>query len=274
MENELKLKLINKNKFIDLLKKTIIVQQNLLLEILPNEYILTKTFDEDITVVKYLKEEFSSIFEILPDQTVPDTVMFFGIYNLPKLISILGFVSDNDTISLEYGQPKKIKKSKKDEEKQTELPDKYIEVDKVLVANKKLQFVLECAHVELFHYLSDEKLESISQSDEYTIKFQFSLDERKNILNIMQLDDPDGIIDIMYTPKGVIFKGSDWKYNADFEIFENKEDLKDKVTIKKKNFKVIDNEIYDVFVSDSSIIFKSIDTDNIVIVGTVEDINE
>jgi hypothetical protein len=263
-QNELSFQITNISNLIDFLKKMSVVEQNLLLEIDVNDRVIAKTFDRDRTVVKKIECDFSSIFEYTGDEIKQR--VHIGIYNLPKFINVLGFLPDQTTFTL-------LKNEAKQTKKKVEVSE-YLEIDKILLKSSKINFDIDCAAKNLFVYLGDEKFVEITDIDNKKISFDFDLEERKNIFNLMNSDDSSEILTISYQNNNVLFSGKGWKYKADFKEIENENTENFSIMVKKKNIRSLDNLEYTAYLMDQHLVFKTKESDNIILVGAVlEDID-
>ena len=263
-------KLINKQRIIEMFKKIQPTQQkSVLFDLIPNERFYIKASDSETSFVKYLTEDFDQIFEILPDQEITEGHLLIGFYDIERVIAILAFFGDGDIVKFNIGKivdnTNKAKKNKKNDESVSILPDSYIDVDSVVFQSKSMKFEVNCADLEIFEYIKDEDMEDVIATDECELFFKFDSEERKKLSEIIKLDSKSANTKIEYSKKGIRFSGSGWNYKPKFSEITNNSESDMLVILSNKVFSVLDKELYDVYLSPSKVIFKSTETLNIII---------
>lgn len=263
-------KLINKQRIIEMFKKIQPTQQkSVLFDLIPNERFYIKASDSETSFVKYLTEDFDQIFEILPDQEITEGHLLIGFYDIERVIAILAFFGDGDIVKFNIGKivdnTKKAKKNKKNDESVSILPDSYIDVESVVFQSKSMKFEVNCADLEIFEYIKDEDMEDVIATDECELFFKFDSEERKKLSEIIKLDSKSANTKIEYSKKGIRFSGSGWNYKPKFSEITNNSESDMLVILSNKVFSVLDKELYDVYLSPSKVIFKSTETLNIII---------
>ena len=278
--NEIQLKILNKLKLIQMLKKCANVQDSTLLEVRLNDYILVKAFNEELSVLKFLKEDFSSIFEVEDEALTTvksEDVILIPIFDVKKFISILDFLSDGDNITLQFThsseKQKNSKKTKtKKETEESPFPDSYYETHNILLQSKKTHFNLKCTYLGMFEYLKDEKFNEIYDIENYITKFNLSIIEKRNVFKLMDLEDANGLVEVKYNKdkNTIVFaEGKAWQFKIETDEldFSSDCDSKGEIKIHKKNLKFIDDEEYDVYMHDLTILLQQKNSNNCVILG-------
>lgn len=250
--NEIKLKLKNKNEFIKFIKNFQGITDNLLIELKLNNTLCSKAFPDERNFLKRHSRDFDTMFET---EHKENKLIFIGIYSKDRFLKILSLINDNSDITLKYLG----KKAASD----------TIDISTIEIVDGNLVFNIDCAEFKLFTYLDDEKFDnSVSNTDECDIKFNFPTDVRKTINEYSDVDSDDSIT-FTYLGDGKLrFSGQSWKYDKKFENMES-DGLENKTsyTMKKSLFRKLNNLDYDVYIKNNKTIFKNSDNDEIIVIS-------
>ncbi len=260
--NEIKLKLKNKNEFLKFLKNFQGISENLLIELLINDKIISKAINGDErSLVKRHSRDFDTMFETDSQET---KLIFIGIYQVEKFLKVLNIISDNSTITLKHIE----KKGKK-----ANTNTNTIDISTIEITDGSLTFDIDCAEFKLFTYLDDEKFSNVvANTADNDIEFSFKYDLRKNINDYSDVEIDDQIT-ILYNGNDTLkFNGKTWKY--DFKIADLKTTLegKEKYNLKKSLFRKLSNYDYDVFIKKNKSIFINFENEEIIVIShTIEE---
>jgi hypothetical protein len=243
-------RVISPAKFTNFLRKFSSIESTLLVEI-ENENLKAKTHTPDRSVVKSSSISLEEVLEFVDGNENINVV--FGLYNIEKFASSFKhFGSDNFDLIIEY-----------------EKLDKTINVGTQLtLKNQKLNIRFECASYRIFTHISDDMMEKISGDLSEGISFDLDKNTQAQISSLSGIDNDHKLLTFKTEDKFIRAMGKSF----DLELVESHEKLESTTTtIYKQHFNVLDREDSNAVISDDKIVFRSVETNTIMVVGKTEE---
>lgn len=244
-------KLHSYGKLTGYMKKFSSIEKSLLFEISEGK-IIAKTYTPDKSVVKIGSILLSDVMDPIPSKIETDE----------KTIKIGLFAVDNFVASFKYFGENEIK---------LEIEDAIVGDDNVAIEmkaiSKTLKISFPCASISMFRYIDSTLAAKIMNTADSLFSFRIDKDTLAKISALSGLDNDNEIISIESSKAGeVSFKGKNFELIIPDVITEND----GKISFYKTHFGFIDKEDSEIFVTNSKVIFKSLETDTNIVIGKVE----
>lgn len=233
------------------MKKFSAVEKSLLFEISDGK-IIAKTHTPDKSVVKIGSVMLSDIMDFIPDKKTPVD---------ERNIKIGLFAVDNFVASFKHFGESEVK---------LEIEDSTVGDDNVATEmkaiSKTLKISFPCASTSMFRYIDATLAGKIMDTSTSLFSFRVDRDTLIKISALSGLDNDNEVISIESKAGEIAFKGKSFELS----IPGVTSDVNGKISFYKSHFGFVDKEDSEIFVTDSKIIFKSLETDTNIIIGRVE----
>lgn len=236
-------------KFMNFLKKFSSIESTLLVEI-ENGSLKAKTHTPDRSVVKSSSIAIEDVLEFVEgDENIN---LVFGLYNIEKFAGAFKhFGNDNFELHIEYDKLEKLNVG-------TQLNLK----------TRKLNILFDCASYRIFTHISDEMMERMIGDPDEGISFDMDKTVQSQITSLLSIDNDHKLVTFKTEKNFIRAVGKSF----DFELVENDEDFsKSTTTVHKQHFHFLDNEDANVVISDDKIIFRSNETDTVMVIGKIQE---
>lgn len=235
-------------RFTNFLKKFSSIESTLLVEI-ENGVIKAKTHTPDRAVVKSSSIAIDEILSI--SESDASTNVMFGLYNIEKFANAFKHFPNEFDLIVEYST----------------LEGNNVGTQLTLI-NKKLNVRFECASVRIFTHITDEMMNRIASDVDNGIEFELDKNAQGQISSLSGIDNDHKLLTFRTggTTISAIGKSFDLELTEADETLDNSD-----VTIYKQHFNVLDREDSKVVLSDDKIVFRSSETDTIMVVGKTEE---
>jgi hypothetical protein len=228
--------------------------ENLLLEITPNEF-FAKTYTPDRSAIKYSSLNIDEILQI-KDENLPENLKV-GLIGIKQFQQALKFLEGSDQISMGI-QYMTIAGLDTEEEN--------VAIRTSFNNNKDLQFSFENGSLTIYGVITNEKFfNDIANIDEPIFEFDLSLEDLVKIKKFVNIDKINTNLVAEYRKGSVIFGNQTFKYRLASQNNEGRTDSS--ARFPKSYLNMLDNESYRVKVSESRIVFTSADSQTILVVG-------
>ena len=235
-------------RFTNFLKKFSSIESTLLVEI-ENGVIKAKTHTPDRAVVKSSSISMSEILTVA-DGLTPTNVIF-GLYNIEKFANAFKHFSNEFDLIIDY----------------SELEGKNVGTQLTL-KSKKLNVRFECASYRIFTHISDEMMERIAGDVESGVEFELDKNLQSQISSLSGIDNDHKLLTFKTAATTISAIGKSF----DLELTESDDTLENSTTtIYKQHFNVLDREDSKVVLSEDKIVFRSSETDTVMVVGKTEE---
>ena len=132
--------------------------------------------------------------------------------------------------------------------------------------SKTLKISFPCASTSMFRYIDSTLASKIMNTAEAQFSFRVDKDTLTKISALSGLDSDNEVISIVSKDGEIHFKGKSFELNIPGVTADNE----GTISFYKSHFGFVDKEDSEIFVTDSKIIFKSLETDTNIVVGKVE----
>lgn len=239
-------RLSSSQNLINFMKRFSVIEKQLLFEINDNEMI-AKTYTVDKSVVKVSTISLDNIFSM--DDVSSENVKI-GLFSVDNFVSSFKNFTDDD-LSLEITSEK--------------VGNEMIGTELKLFS-KNLKILFPCASMSMFKYIDETMISNITNSDETIFSFIIDRDSLAKIADLSKFDSDNNTLSITSKDGEIFFKG---------KVFEmllpgSTSETDGSISFFKSHFSFIDKEEMEVFVLDSKIIFKSNESNTIIVIGKVE----
>jgi hypothetical protein len=235
-------------RFTNFLKKFSSIESTLLVEI-ENGVIKAKTHTPDRAVVKSSSIEISEILSVSEGDA--STNVMFGLYNIEKFANAFKHFASEFDLIIEF----------------SELDGKNVGTQLTL-KNKKLNVRFECASYRIFTHISDDMMERIAGDVDNGVEFELDKNIQSQISSLSGIDSDHKLLTFRTGGTTISAIGKSF----DLELTEADEKLDNSnVTIYKQHFNVLDREDSKVVLSEDKIVFRSAETDTVMVVGKTEE---
>ena len=245
-------KLHSHGKLTGYMKKFSAIEKSLLFEI-SGDKIIAKTHTPDKSVVKIGSIMLTDVMDLVPDKNAVDTD--------EKTVKIGLFAVDNFVASFKHFGENDVK---------LEVEDSAVGADNVATemkaTSKTLKIAFPCASTSMFRYIDATLAGKIMNTDDALFSFRVDKDTLTKVSALSGLDSDNEVISISSSKGEVSFKGKSFELNIPGVTTETDGDI----SFYKSHFGFVDKEDSEIFVTDSKIIFKSLETDTNIVVGKVE----
>ncbi len=242
-------RVMSPTKFTNFLRKFSSIESTLLVEI-ENGNLKAKTHTPDRSVVKSSSIALDEVLEFVDGDENLNVV--FGLYNIEKFASSFKhFGSDNFDLIIEYDNL-----------------DKTNVGTQLILKTKKLNVRFECASYRIFTHISDDMMERIAGDATEGISFDLDKNAQAQLSSLSGIDSDHKLLTFKTEDNFIRAIGKSF----DLELVESHEKLESTTTtIYKQHFNVLDREDSNVVISDDKIVFRSVETNTIMVVGKTEE---
>jgi len=133
-------------------------------------------------------------------------------------------------------------------------------------SSKNLKISFPCASTSMFRYIDAALASKIIDTTTALFSFRVDKDTLTKISALASLDSENDTLSITSKDGEVAFKGKSFEMSLPGVTSDTDGDL----SFYKAHFNFIDKEDSEVFVTDSKVIFKSLETDTAIVIGKVE----
>lgn len=237
-------KLHSNGNFSVYLKKFSAIEKSLLLEINDGKFI-AKTHTPDKAVVKMSSTLLTEIFDVKAN---PKNVKIglFAVDNFVQTFKHLGETDVNFDVESEKVS---------DEETATE----------IRIYNKSLKFTFPGASPSLFKYIDSSLAKKIGDTSSANYSFRIDKDTLSKISSLCSIDSENDTLKITTKDGSVYFSGKSFELQL-----PNVEAEDNSISFYKNHYGFVDKEDSEVYVLDNKVIFKSLETDTVIVIGRVD----
>ena len=239
------LKLHSNGNFSAYLKRFSAIEKNLLLEINDGKFI-AKTHTPDKAVVKMSSTALTEIFDV---KNAPTNVKI-GMWAVDNFVQTFKHLGETD-VKFEIESEKV-----NNEETATELK----------IYSKTLKFTFPGASPSLFKYIDSALASKITDTTASKYSFRVDKDTLTKLSALCSIDSDNDSISIISKGGAVFFSGK--SFELELEGVTAPED--DTISFYKTHFAFVDREDSEIHVLDSKVIFKSLESDTIIVIGKVD----
>lgn len=241
----------NLKPFSDWLKKFIIIDKSLLIEIdQKNNCFIAKSYNDEKSVVKYSKISFLDAGLTSKKTLTEDKLIKLGVYSVQRLMkSFEHFYSNNFTLSISYD----------------ELVDTKTYVGTaILIKSDLLKVKIDCSPLSIFSYISDELFFNKIAGTEVMSTLELNNIMIEKINSLCELDKDYKFLEWIIDKNKIYLRGKSFKLeiiNTDSPDFI--------LSLYKEQFMKIDSDSYDVIIGNEKIVYKSKNNDTVVVTSMV-----
>jgi hypothetical protein len=252
MAKVLEFKANNIHPFTSWIKRFSSVDNSLLLEIDETaQEFLAKTYNPEKSVVKFSRISFEDAGLKLTNKASLKARVKAGIYHIPRLMkSLEHFVSEEFYLGFKY--------------------DEIIGEDAgfvgtgILLKNSSLKMNLNCTPLHIFKYISDNLFTANIAQITPDVSFELPTLKIEKINSLCGLDNEYKFLDFKTKGNKLNIRGKSFEFTlADSGKAETG------ISIYKAQFEKIDTENYNVDLSDEKIVYKSKDSQTIIVTSMV-----
>jgi hypothetical protein len=245
---------INVNKIISFLDRYSQFDENLLLEITQDEF-YAKAYTPDRSAIKYSALSFDETFQI-KDEQIPDNLKV-GLINVKYYQQALKFLESSDQVSMNI-QYVKIAGLDTEEEN--------VAMKTTFNNNKDLQFSFENGSLTIYGIINNTKFfNEIANIPSPVFEFELSLEDLTKIKKFANIDKINNNLYAEYRKNSVIFGNQNFKYKLSSQKNEGRDN--NSARFPKSYLNMLDSESYNVKVSEKKLVFTSLDSKTILVVG-------
>lgn len=241
----------NVKPFTDWLKKFLVIEKSLLLEIdIPNKCFIAKTYNEEKSVVKYSKLFFDDAGLSLIKNYPNITLIKAGIYSIQRFIkSLEHFNSYEFDFSIQY--------------------DELVDSDNftataIQLKGNLLKIKIECTTLSIFQYISDDMFKNTIANTDIIAKFELQEVTIDKINSLCDLDKEYKFLEFVVRNKQIILRGKTFELNLAENGNENFV-----LSIYKEQFNKIDSDNYNVELGNEKLIYRSKNNETITVTSMV-----
>lgn len=240
-------KLHSSQKLAGYMKKFSVIEKSLLFEILDGR-IVAKTHTPDKSVVKIGSVLLSDIMD--PVASAVENVKV-GLFVVDNFVASFKHYDASTDVKLEVdGEP--------------------VSGDNVATnmkaTSKNLKISFPCASPSMFRYIDQELAKKITDTTQALFSFRVDKDTLSRISALLSLDSDNETLTILSEKGEVTFKGK----NFELTLPGVTSDKDGEISFYKSHFNFIDKEDSEVFVTESKVIFSSLESDTKIVIGKVE----
>lgn len=245
---KLNLKVEKSQKFNDFLKRFSSIDNSLLMEI-EDGVIKAKSYTPEKSVVKYSSIPLDEIFSEFSDINEPIKI---GILNLDKLANSFKFFGEGEfEFILEYDK---------------------VGADNagtgITLKNNSLKIDFQCASLKLFTYITDDILQTITDTSASKVDFLLPKEQQAKISSLFGIDSDYSKLSFNKKGDVVLAEGKNFK----LQIVDSGVDTKDdtELSVFKHHYAFLDREDSIVHIADEKLVFLSNESDTKMIIGEAE----
>jgi len=243
----------NVKSFSSWLKRFSSIEKSLLLEL--NEAgkcFVAKSYNEQKSIVKYSKISFSDAGFTLTKESLGETLLKIGVYDIQRIIKSLDhFQTGEFSMVVQYDEV--------DDGKEKELAGIAI-----LLKSSALKMKIDCSSLRVFKYISEDVFKTRIVKTKSVLNFDLSSATIDKINSLCDLDKDYDFLDFVAKDSKVIVRGQS------FELALSDKDGEGAISVYKNQFAKIDLENYGVEFGDDKLVFTSKDSDTITVTSMVE----
>lgn len=245
---KLNLKVEKSQKFNDFLKRFSSIDNSLLMEI-EDGVIKAKSYTPEKSVVKYSSIPLDEIFSEFSDINEPIKI---GILNIDKLANSFKFFGEGEfEFILEYDK---------------------VGADNagtgITLKNNSLKIDFQCASLKLFTYITDDILQTITDTSASKVDFLLPKEQQAKISSLFGIDSDYSKLSFNKKGNEVLAEGKNFK----LQIVDSGVDTKDdtELSVFKHHYAFLDREDSIVHIADEKLVFLSNESDTKMIIGEAE----
>lgn len=245
---KLNLKVEKSQKFNDFLKRFSSIDNSLLMEI-EDGVIKAKSYTPEKSVVKYSSIPLDEIFSEFSDINEPIKI---GILNLDKLANSFKFFGEGEfEFILEYDK---------------------VGADNagtgITLKNNSLKIDFQCASLKLFTYITDDILQTITDTSASKVNFLLPKEQQAKISSLFGIDSDYSKLSFNKKGDEVLAEGKNFK----LQIVDSGVDTMDdtELSVFKHHYAFLDREDSIVHIADEKLVFLSNESDTKMIIGEAE----
>jgi hypothetical protein len=244
---KIKFSLHTPDKLTSYMKKFSSIEKSLLFEI-AGDKIIAKTHTPDKSVVKIGSVLVTDIMDAASSNTINDIKI--GMYAIDNFIATFKHFGDS-AVTLEVDSS-----TVGAEEIATE----------VKAVSKSLKISFPCASSSLFRYIDQALATKLIDTKDALFSFRIDKDTLSKVSALSGLDNDSEKISIVSKNEQAFFEGKSFELNMPGVSTDEDGDI----SIYKSHFSFIDREDSEIFVLESKVIIKSLESDTSIIIGKVE----
>ena len=238
-------KLHNPSKLVTFMKKFSAIEKSLLFEITDDE-IISKTHTPDKSVVKIGSVLISDIMDPVG---IKENVKI-GLFAVDNFIASFKHFGETDTKLEINGEPVN------NENTATDLK----------ATSKSLKITYPCASMSMFRYIDSTLADKITDTSSALFSFRIDKDSLAKISALASLDNDNDTLSISSSGGEISFKGKSFEMTLPGVSSLSDGDI----SFYKTHFNFVDREDSEVFVTDTKVIFKSLETSTNITIGKTE----
>jgi hypothetical protein len=239
-------KLHSTGNFSSYLKRFSIIEKSLLLEIADGKF-TAKTHTPDKAVVKISSTALTEIFDSVENAER----VKIGMYAVDNFIQTFKHLGESD-VKFEVTSEKV-----GGEETATQIK----------IYNKSLKFNFPGASPSLFKYIDKDLASKIADTSSALYSFRVDKDTLSKISSLCSIDSENDTLKIHSTSTGeIFFSGKAFELNLPGVSVEEEASI----SFYKSHYGFVDKEDTEVFILDTKVIFKSLESDTVIVIGKVE----
>jgi len=244
---KLNLKVEKSQKFNDFLKRFSSIENSLLMEV-ENGVIKAKSYTPEKSVVKYSSIPLDEIFSEYSDINEPVKI---GILNLDKLASSLKFFGEGEfEFNLEYEK----------------VNGENVGTG-ITLKNNSLQIDFQCASQKLFTYITDDILNTITDTSTSKVDFLLPKEQQAKISALFGIDSDYSKLIFKKSGNEILAAGKNFKFQITDNVGNNDNV---ELSVFKHHYAFLDREDSIVHIADEKLIFLSNESDTKMIIGEAE----
>jgi hypothetical protein len=216
-----------------------------LLEINDGKFI-AKTHTPDKAVVKMSSTALSEIFDA--DQNVKNVKI--GLFAVDNFVQTFKHLGEND-VKFDVESQKV-----SDEETATEIK----------IYSKSLKFTFPGASPSLFKYIDSSLAKKITDTSSANYSFRIDKDTLTKISSLCSIDSENDTLSITSKDGSVFVAGK--SFELELPGVKTEEDAS--ISFYKSHYGFVDKEDSEIYVLDTKVIFKSLETDTVIVIGRVD----
>lgn len=233
------------------LRKFSSIEKSLLLEI-QDHRLVAKTHTPDKSVVKISSVQVSDIMDA--PQGVNPTDVKIGLFAIDNFISSFKHFGD-DEVKFEI-HAENINSTSGPEDVATE----------VKAQSKSLKIGFPCASTSMFRYIASDLATKIVDTSTALFSFRIDKDTLGKIAALCGIDSENDSLTVEAKSGAIAFKGKSFELN----LPGVSSSVDGEISFYKTHFAFVDKEDSEVFVLDNKIIFKSLETETVIVIGSVQ----
>lgn len=248
---------IQVSKIHDFLTRFLEFDDNLLLEITPQEF-YAKTYTPDRSAIKYSGIPFEEVLQIKEDSGDMPSSLKVGLINIKQYQQALKFFNSDEQVSMSINYVNLAGLDDFEDD---------VAMKTTINNNKDLQFSFENGSLSIYGIINNDKFfNEIANIEEPVFEFKLKLEDLLKIKKYINIDKVDSNLYIEFKNNSVVFGNQTFKYKLPSND-DSKGQNGSKARFPKEYLAMLDGESYSISVSSSKIVFNSDDSKTIVVVG-------